>query len=114
MAALGPCTVGWLIILAAWGIAAGWVRAWRGTQKRLARAPEYYLALEPEGLHMALETGSVWVPWEDVTAVEVDEERLVVVVHRRGARPLQVPPVWRDAGLEEIRSALEGAVRSPG
>lgn len=106
-------------VIAAVGLAAsvGWVVAFFRARARIREAHERHLDIGPEGLRIVLGAEPVEVRWSEVESVDVDEERLLLVVKLAGGGALELPPVWEGVGLEELRVLIEdtrdGALRSP-
>jgi hypothetical protein len=67
------------------------------------------LRLDEEGLHLEEGERRTDVPWGVVDAVEVDEDRLVVRVVRRGDDPLVVEPIWRGTSVYALADAVRAA-----
>lgn len=87
-----------LIAVLALLVSAGWIAKSRSIEKR-ARAPhEHYLALHTRGLLLREGPSLTWVPWEGVTHIDVDDERLDIVLERVSEPPLRLEP--RYPGVE--------------
>ncbi len=105
-------TVGLLGLLAALG--------WLSVGLRSRRRPPPCLLLAERGLHLLpcpppeapapAPSGPPTVAWSEVTAVEVDEEALCILLHRRGTEPLRLRPPWQGVGLHELAEALRARV----
>lgn len=80
--------------------------AWaRRARKSAARATlEVLLDLTPAGLTLA---PGPEVRWDSVTGVEVDEDRLVVLVHRSGGDPLVIEPVFDGISVYDLAALVE-------
>jgi hypothetical protein len=100
-----------LIAILALLVSAGWIAKSRTIEQR-ARTPEqHYLALHARGL-MLCEGGSLsWVPWECVTHIEVDEERLDIVLERSTEPPLRLEPRYPGVEIYTLMNRLRNAWR---
>lgn len=80
-------------------VAAGF--AWAGRARRSAERArhEVLLVLAPTGLTLA---PAAEIPWSATTGVEVDEDRLVVLVHRDGAEPIVLEPVYDGISVYDL------------
>lgn len=102
----GPGTVGWVLIALAWIASLGWISAWARARRRIRRSDEWALRIDSEGLCLRLGGLDHVVGWNELRGVEVDEERLVVVIERTDGSTLRVPPLF-NAGLYDLKEALE-------
>jgi hypothetical protein len=88
-----------------------WLRQARRAAHRVTHAGNHFLAVHRDGLLLAEGERRVAVLWTQVQAVEVDEERLDVVVTRHDAPPLHIEPRY---GVEihqlvrTLRNAWQG------
>ena len=105
--ALGPTLFGWVVALLSALAAVGYFANARRARARIERAEERYLELDSEGLHVCEGREQTHVAWVDVAFSEVDEDRLVLVIGRRNAPPLSIAPIYENAGLYELRGAVE-------
>lgn len=121
VAVVGGC--GWIAvtrpgvvvgIVAAFGllVAAFWVVSWRRSEKRLRDAPRWYLELGADELVLSEGERVVHVPWPSVRGVEIDEERLVVVVTRTGADPVVIEPRYPGVAIEALAAAVRAHLGS--
>ncbi len=118
MASSSPSALGWLFVLLALLASGGWLAAGLSGRRRARRAGDYFLEAGPEGLLLADGERRLHVPWSEILAVNVDEERLTVEVTRRTGDPLVVQPRYRGIGVHELGRALDearrGATSPPG
>jgi hypothetical protein len=88
-----------------------WLAQARRASRRAENASSFHLSVFSKGFLLAEGAHQTWVSWQDVAAVEVDEEHLEVVVSRRQAPPLRLEPrypgVEIHALMHTLRSALE-------
>src|SRR5688500_14573786 len=92
MVLLGPSPLCWLGIAGSWLVVIAWAFAGRAARRRAAAADRHYLALREGGLALAEGGPEIFVPWERVTGVDVDEEKLVVRVARDALPVLAIEP----------------------
>jgi hypothetical protein len=62
------------------------------------------LALAPSGLTL---TPNAEIAWASVRGVEVDEDRLVVLVHHADADPLVIEPVYDGLSVYDLAALVE-------
>lgn len=90
--------------------------AWLGQAVRARRASSHSqqdaLIVHADGLSLDELTRRAWVPWRNVERVEVDEERLEVVVIRRGAPALRIEPRYPGVDLYQLVRTLDDARQS--
>lgn len=102
-----PTWVGGVFALLGLAAIAGWtVMVLRGRARVRSRVS---LDLAPERLRYEDGSRVSEVAWEDVESVAVDEDRLDVVVERRGAEPLRVEPFFKGASVYELADAIRMA-----
>ena len=100
MALLGPPLVGWILVALGALAAVGWTISFSRARGRTSAPTAYSLALRADALELQEAGRTVTVPWADVRAAEVDEDRLVVLVHRRGEpRPLVLEPRYEGTSV---------------
>ncbi|MFW5920421.1 MAG: hypothetical protein ACOCUS_01175 [Polyangiales bacterium] len=115
VAASDPGLVAGLVAALGALAALGWIAVGARSRRRMRARERWYLEVDRQGLRLARGGAPLEVPWESVESVEVDEERLVLRLRRRGAEPVEIPPVWRGIGLHELGDVLEsvrGSARS--
>jgi hypothetical protein len=101
---------GWILAILAGLAALGWIAAFRASRRRRAAGPErWFLELDREGLTLAEGHRRHQIAWRQVKHVEVDEDRLVVAVHRLGAPPLVLEPRYRNVGVYDLAEAVRRA-----
>ena len=100
IASLGPTLIGWVVVVVAALASFGWTLAFIGARRRAAVPATYSLALRAASLELVEAGRAVTVPWNEIRAAEVDEDRLVVLVHRRGAdAPLVIEPRYEGTSV---------------
>lgn len=107
-----PSTFGVVIALLGLGASLGWVVAFRRSGKRVDDKGRYYLRLDAEGLRLARGGEARELAWSEVLELQVDEERLVVVLQLGDGRTLDIPPIFRGYGLYEIEDLLKARLRA--
>ena len=106
MALAEPSALGWVFAILLAALALGWTAAgWRGLRR--AKSPEgWFLEAGPERLTLAERGQRLDIPWSQIVRIEVDEDRLVVAVHRHTGDPVTLTPRYRGVGLHELGEAL--------
>jgi|SRR5687768_8394968 len=111
MAFLGPSPLCWLGILGSWLVVVGWFFAGRAARRRARNPDRHYLALRAGGLALADGGPEISVPWDQVIAVEIDEEKLLVRVTRVSDPVLLIEPRY-GTPLDALREAIVRAWRA--
>lgn len=91
-------------------IAVFWVVSWKRADKRLRDSQRWFLELGDDELVLSEGERVVRAPWPSVRSVEVDEERLVIVVTRAGGEPVVIEPRYRGVSIEALASAVRAHV----
>lgn len=91
-----------------------WLRNARRTAHRAPQANLHFLEVYEDGLLLSEGEHRVAVLWTQVEQVEVDEERLDVVVTRRDAPPLRIEPRYAGVEIHQLVRTLRNAWRGPG
>ncbi len=107
-----PSTFGVVVGLLGLGASVGWVVAFRRSGKRVSEGDRYFLRLDDWGLRLARGGEPRELAWSEVLELQVDEERLVVVLQLRDGRTLDIPPIFRGYGLYEIEDLLKARLRA--
>jgi hypothetical protein len=84
-----------------------WVVLARRSVRQLAVAGEHYLDIGANGFRLMSGAEERFLPWSDIDAVEIDEDRLVVRLRVRGADSLLVEPQYGELGLRELAATIE-------
>lgn len=85
-------------------IAAGVAWARRANRSAARASLDVLLELAPTGFTLA---PSPEVAWTLVTGVEVDEDRLVVLVHRSGGEPVVIEPLYDGISVYDLAALFE-------
>lgn len=109
MLTAGPGALGYALAFIGGLVSIGWVFAYRRAVARSRMGLSYFLDLAPDALLLAEGEVRHHIDWAEVTDVEIDEEKLVVSVSRRGAPPLRIQPRYRGVSLEELGEAVRRA-----
>ncbi|MDB4991268.1 MAG: hypothetical protein JWN04_6446 [Myxococcaceae bacterium] len=84
--------------------------AWLAQARRLVRAARDEkrpaLVAHTHGLLIEDAARNDWLPWTDVARIEVDEERLDIVVTKRDAQTLRIEPRYEGVDLYELVRTL--------
>lgn len=107
IAAIGPGLAGWVIVLLAAIAAFFWAKASRASRRRVANPAGSYLAIAEMGLHIGKDGTVCRVPRAEVTGIELDEDRLVVVVRRRDGTSVIVEPIYGGIGAYDLHETLD-------
>lgn len=104
----GAGSVGWTLIVLSWLIGLAWVGAYFAAKRKARRADAWFVEARTDELAVALGREPTRLRWSDVRGVDVDEDRLDVVV-RHTSGELRVPSVWQGVGPHALAERLEGA-----
>jgi hypothetical protein len=116
LAALGvllsnvPVTAFIMAIVAAL-VSVFWLRQARAARKRAAEAPQYFLEVYAKGVRVGEGSQRVWLPWSEVCDIEVDEERLDIVLKKHEGAPLRVEPRYPGIAIHDLMDTLRNAWR---
>lgn len=106
MALADPGALGWFFAVLLAALALGWAAAGLRGLRRAKRPGDWFLEARPGGLTLAERGNRLEIPWSDIERIEVDEDRLVVSVHRHTGDPVALTPRYRGVGLHELGEAL--------
>lgn len=87
-------------------VSVGWYFAGRNARRRGADSPRWFLALYEQGVLLGQGDQQQWLGWGQVTAVEVDEERLEVVLKQSDAADLRVVPRFDGVAIHDLADRL--------
>lgn len=100
-----------LFALAGFAFAALWlVRALRMLRSGRRTPSAHYLELRDNALCLREGSEEQIVPWEEITQIAIDEDRLLVVVERRNSAALLLEPQYRGVGLRPMADAVQQAL----
>lgn len=105
-----PVVVFMVAVLAAF-ISLAWLVQAKKARRRAHDPERHYLAVHARGLCVADGPSETWQPWDQVTEVDVDEERLDIVLSRRGLPPLRVEPRYPGVAIHDLMRTLRNAWR---
>ena len=86
-----------------------WLRQAQKARRAAGRAHREALQVHQDGLFLDEAERTAWVPWSAVEDIVVDEERLDVVVIRRGTPALRIEPRFPGVELYELVRTLNNA-----
>jgi hypothetical protein len=93
----------------------GYVVAFFRARARVRGSGAFHLDLADDGMTLCLAGRSASIGWSDIDDVDVDEERLMVVVRVHDGHTVDIPPVWEGVGLYDLAAMLrkcrDGACR---
>jgi hypothetical protein len=95
---------------AAAGIAFAGLWLWRNARARRSAVDQYALELGPDALILREAGVDIAVGWPDIQSVAIDEDRLLVIVARKGAPALELQPHYRGVGLHELGDSVQKAL----
>jgi hypothetical protein len=104
-----PYTVPRLFALAGFAFAALWTARALRMRRRFRNPAEHYLELGADALRLRDGAELHEVPWREVQAVSVDEDRLVLRIARRDAAALEIEPRYRGVALHALCDAIRAA-----
>ncbi len=101
-----------IFLIGALGLALSfaWLVQSRRSARRAQNPAETYLAVHARGLLWAdPPKAPIWVSWTSVAGLEVDEERLDILVERKAAPPLHIEPRYPGVEIHELVRTLRNA-----
>ncbi len=90
-------------------VSLGWMAKARSTEKRARSPQDHFLAVHAAGLDLADGPSRTWVMWASVTQIDVDEERLDIVVERADGEPLRLEPRYPGVEIHDLMHTLRNA-----
>jgi hypothetical protein len=111
IASLGPTLVGWVVVVVAGLASAGWTTSYARARRRTSEPRRYTLTLTRDALTLHEAGSETTLPWDTVRAVDVDEDRLVVRVHRAsGDVPLVIEPRYEGVSVYALADLVAARV----
>jgi hypothetical protein len=104
----------WVLVALSLVVAIAWLAMAGRAQKRLRAPAEHALLLDRSGLCLRDGTAERRVVWQDIAAISVDEDRLVVRLDVRGGEPLSIEPRYGGLGVYDLEAALRAALAAGG
>ncbi len=101
-----------LIAVLALLVSAGWIAKSRSIEKRARTPEEHFLALHKHGLLLREGAAITWVPWARITHIDVDDERLDIVLDWGEEAPLRLEPRYPGVEIYELMHRLRNAWRA--
>ena len=102
----GGGSLRWLLVALGLLASLGWLAAY--SRSRRSPGSDDRLELGADGLTMTYRGKTQHLEWRALTHVEADEERLVVRVEA-GQQKIEVPLIWKGAGLHELAASIADA-----
>jgi hypothetical protein len=102
-----------LTALASVAFALRWLTVQRAVRATLANPEAHYLEIIPGQVVIATGASQRTVSSESVQAVELDDDRLVVVLRLRSGEAVTIEPRYGDLDLRELGQALHRALCAP-
>ena len=100
----------WIAVAGAFAFGILWIRRWAAARTQIARTGA--LELREDGFRVVVADRAEAVDWDDVVAVEADEERVALRVSLIDGEPLFVEPIYNGLGLYELEEAFLSAHRA--
>lgn len=99
----------WLRVLALVSLlfAARFVASYRKVKRTATDTAAHYLEITTERVTLAEGAGQRSIPFERVTRIELDEDKIAVVLRTGDAEELSVEPVYGGLGLRELADTLQ-------
>jgi hypothetical protein len=102
-----------LTALASMAFALRWLQVLRAARAALADGAGHYLEITDEQVIVAAGATQRTVPRDDVRAVELDDDRLVVVLRLASGEELPIEPRYGGLKLRELGETLQRALWEP-
>lgn len=98
----------WLRVLALVSLlfAARFIASYRKVQRTATNTAAHYLEITTERVTLAEGAVQRSIPFERVTRIELDEDKIAVVLRADDAEELSVEPVYGGLGLRELADTL--------
>ncbi len=93
-------------------VSAGWIAKSRSLKKRALVPEQHFLALYERGLLLGECESQTWVPWAQVTHIDVDDERLDIVLEQGAKEPARLEPRYPGVEIYELMHRLRNAWRA--
>ena len=107
IAFLGPELLGWTVAVLAWAISFFWMAAYLGSRRSVRREASQGLILDAEEVRWSHRGAPHSVNWADVESLEVDEDRLVLVVRTTDGTSKSIEPLYRGLSLYDMANRLQ-------
>ena len=101
-----------LVALVGTLVSVAWIRLGLVARKRATRPSAYFLELYASGLAIGDGPRVQWLPWSEVCDIDVDEERLDIVVCVRGREPVRLEPRYPGIAIHDLMATLRNAWRA--
>jgi hypothetical protein len=111
LATLRPPPLVWAFVAGGAIAALAWVARGLAGRRRAASPERHALELGPDALSWTEGTHERRIVWGEIVVIDVDEDRLIVRVHRRGGSPLELEPRYGGLGVYDLARELESARR---
>jgi hypothetical protein len=109
---LGSLPIGaFLVALTGGLVGLAWFFAAKRGLKRSAQAGNFSLTVHPRGLVFCEGTTRAVLPFAEITAIYVDEDRLDVVIERTSGEPVRIEPRYPGVEIHELMHRLRNAWR---
>jgi hypothetical protein len=96
-----------LTALVSVAFAARWAWGFRNAARVAQHAGAHFLEITTQHLTLARGAHTRVIPLSDVARVELDEDRLVAVLHLHSGEDLAIEPVYGGLGLRDLAETLQ-------
>ena len=107
IALMGPELLGWTVAVLAWAISLFWFGAYLGSRRAVTQQATQGLTLDADGAKWSHRGTPQSLSWTDVQGVEVDDDRLVLVVKTTTGATQTVEPAYRGLSLYDMANRFE-------
>jgi hypothetical protein len=99
----------WLgvVALASVAFALRWVFGYRKVKRMTSRAAAHYLEITSERVTLATGVEHRSIPRESISRIELDDDRLVVVLRLTTGEELAIEPIYGGLGLRDLGETLQ-------
>lgn len=95
--------------LVAFLASAAWLSQARKARGRALNKAQFYLAVHARGIVLAEGAEPAWLPFRDISAIDIDEDRLDIVVERTTGAPVRLEPRYPGVAIHDLMHTLRNA-----
>jgi hypothetical protein len=106
IAAMSPGLLGWFVAIIAWLISLFWVVAYRSSLKAVQRDQGNGVLLNKAGVQWCKRGETLSLPWESISVVEIDEDRLILVLKTEDGRTHSLEPHYQGLSVYEMANRV--------
>lgn len=82
------------------------IRAATRARRRVDKGDAYFLRLTDKTLEVSEDTKRTTIPWEEISSIEVDQDRLVIVVAQTNGERLSLEPRYPNISIDDLAHAI--------